>query len=70
MPSGNNKPKRWRPWQPVLRTLLLLMFGVACFLGGWQANEWKRQRELEYFLKAASSFSGYEVFGDGPSQDE
>lgn len=26
---------------------MLVMFGVACFLGGWQANEWKRQRELD-----------------------
>ena len=47
MTTQHDKPKRWRPWQFSLRTILLLMFGVGCFLGGWTANEWQRQRELE-----------------------
>ena len=41
------KIEGWRPWQFGLRTLLILMLSVACFFGGWTANEWKRQRELE-----------------------
>lgn len=47
MTSQHDKAKRWRPWQFSLRTLLLIMFGIACFLGGWTANEWKRRREME-----------------------
>ena len=44
MPSARDKPKRWRPWQFRLRTLMTLMLAVACFLGGWMANDWHRQR--------------------------
>jgi hypothetical protein len=39
--------RRWRPWQFSLRALVLWTLCVACFFGGWTANEWKRQRELE-----------------------
>ena len=51
MPSERDKAKRWRPRQFSLRTLLILMFGVACFFGGWAAHEWKRQREIEHDQK-------------------
>jgi len=44
MTSQRDIAKRWRPWQ---FSLLLIMLGAACFLGGWTANEWKRQHELE-----------------------
>jgi hypothetical protein len=47
MTTQHDKAKRWRPWQFSIRTLLLLMLCAGCFLGGWTANEWKRQRELE-----------------------
>ena len=47
MTTQHDKPKRWRPWQFGLRTLLLLMLVVASYLGGWMSNQWKRQRELE-----------------------
>ena len=39
-------------WQFSLRTLLMLVLVIAAFLGGWTANEWKRQRELEQAQKA------------------
>lgn len=46
MGAGEEKAKRWRIRQFSLRTLLLLMFGAACFFGGWTANELKREREM------------------------
>lgn len=55
MTTQPDKPKRWRRWQFSLRTLMLIMFAVACFLGGWQANEWKRQRELDQAQRDADA---------------
>ena len=40
MSSGEQKAKRWRPWQFSLKTLLLLTMFVASFFGGWQAHVW------------------------------
>lgn len=42
-----DKPRRWRPWQFSLRTLLILTLAVACFLGGWTTRDWVLERELE-----------------------
>ena len=42
MPNDRDKKKRWRPWQFSRRALLTLMLAVACFLGGWMANDWYR----------------------------
>jgi len=44
MASEMDKAKRWRPRRFSLRTLLIFVLAVACFLGGWMANE-RRQKE-------------------------
>jgi hypothetical protein len=46
MSHGEAKTKRWRPWQFSLRFLMLVMFGVATFSGGWVANDWNRKRAI------------------------
>jgi hypothetical protein len=56
MPSERDKKKRWRPWQFSLRTMMLLMFGASCFLGGWTSHEWKRRRALELEAKMGAEY--------------
>ena len=58
MTTLHDKPKRWRPWQFSLRTLLLLMLVVASYLGGWMSNDWQRRRELERAKQEAEAEMG------------
>lgn len=33
-------------WQFSLRTLVTVMLCVACFFGGWKANDWRREMKV------------------------
>ena len=77
MPTQHDNAKRWRPWQFSLRTMLMLMFGAGCFLGGWTAHEWQRQRELEqpesdvlYRDSTAGVDAADDLFGGQPMSGE
>ena len=45
LPARSKPRRRWFRFS--LRTLLILVLVIAAFFGGWTANEWKRQRELQ-----------------------